>query len=83
MDYLIDGAKVEAQRYEECLWGEIFRQEAASAPNEVNGWSEFKPHEQGLVVCYRVKERFTELKTLPRVDLFSVFEQINENQESE
>lgn len=74
MKYLIDGEEVDLKRYEERLWGEIYRQEAASCPNKVEGWNEFIPHEQGLVILYYVKDRFMELSKLPKVELFSIFE---------
>lgn len=78
MKYLIDGEEVELKRYEECLWGEIYRQEAASCPNKVEGWKDFLPYEQGLVICYYTKDRFTQLKIEPQVELFSLFEQRQE-----
>jgi len=82
MKYLIDGEEVELQHYEERLWGEIYRDEAASWPTRLSNWSSFSPHEQGLVIAYSSKEKFVELKTQPKVELFSTFEQINESQES-
>lgn len=74
MKYLIDGEEVELQHYEARLWGEIYRQESASCPTTVSGWEEFLPHERGLVICYRTKDRFIELKTEHKVELFSIFE---------